>query len=190
MDWITAWQAALPVYAFAVVLHAFLPLFALPVWVIFYLYGRKILDGARAAERPWRGRGSPKPYLVAGPLAFGIQIAGIATFAAGGPVSGAVTGTVAGIGSLVFPALFLSATAPPGARDRQDLLRVGLLCAFASSLVAPAVLFGALPLAGGGAALVYAAQIGLAAASAAAFFAAKRFGPARAPGVARKVPRG
>jgi hypothetical protein len=190
LDWITAWEAALPVYGAAAILHAALPPFALPLWIIYYLYGRKVLDGARAAEDPWRGRGSPRPYLGAGAIALAVQLGGVLAFAAGGPASSAVTGTIAGVGALTLPALFLARSAPPGVRDRRDWLRSGVLLVFAASLAAPGVLLGGLPIEGPGATLVYLGQIGLAAASSGAFFGAKRLGASTPAAVARKVPRG
>lgn len=189
MDWVSAWDAAMPVFGFALVLHALFPLFAVPVWIIFYLYASKILVGARLAEDPWGGRGSPRPYAVAGALALAFQVGGVALFAASGSLNAAVTGTIAGIGALTLPALFLAGAAPPGVRDRRGVLRLGVALGAAASLVAPGVLFGALPFEGTAAAFVYLGQIGLAGASFAAFAAARRLGARRPVVAARKVPR-
>jgi len=188
MDWPTAWQAAVPVYGLAAILRAIFPLLSAPVWVIFVIYAYKILDGARMAEDPWRGRGSPRPYLLVAAATLFVHLATYATILSGGSSGGASTASVTGVLALAATLLFLIASAPPGIRERRVALRMAGVAAVAGAAVAPAFTFGALPTEGFVAFLAYMGQIVLAAASFGALLLAGRR-HSGATVVARKVPR-
>lgn len=183
MDWTTSWETLVPVYGLAVVTHAIHPLFSVPMWPIFGYYGYRVLDGARAAVDPWRGRGSPRPFML---TCFATIIVHLATIAIS-VVS--VTSAVSGAVGLSTAAIFVRGSAPPQVRGGRAAVLLGVVAMALSSLAAPAFAFGALPIEGAGAFLAYVGQLGLAVVSVAAFLAAGLTARRRAPVVARKVPR-
>ncbi len=187
MDWVTAWKAGAPVYGLAVILHAVFPLFAVPIWIIFIIYGTKILQGARLAEDPWRGRGSPRSYLFVLPIALLVHVPTAGLSATGVPEFAATAG-VSGVAALASAAIFLAASAPPGVRDNKRWLRVGVGAEVVSALIAPAVVFGVVPLADPVVIAGSFVQIGLAGLSAVAFLTAGRSARHRTE-TAKKVPR-
>lgn len=189
MDWVSAWAAAVPVYGFAVIVHAIFPPFAVPVWVIFYVYARKILDGARMAEDPWRGRGSPRPYLTSWSLAIVFHYSSYVVSTLGGSASAAVTAVFAHVAALLLAPLFMASAAPPAIRDAKAWTRLAVGAEFLASLAAPAVLFDIGLVEGPAAAIVYFGQVALAGLSVAAFEAARRRTSRRPPVLARKAPR-
>lgn len=183
MDWTTAWEALVPVYGLAVVAHAIHPLFSAPLWLIFGYHAYRVLDGARAAADPWRGRGSPRPYML---TCFATVIVHLATFATS---VASVTSAVSGAIALSTAAIFVRGSAPPQVRGVLAAALFGVVAMVLSSLVAPAFAFDALPREGAGALLAFVGQLGLAVASVAAFLLAGRASRRRAPVVARKVAR-
>ena len=183
MDWTTAWEALVPVYGLAVVAHAIHPLFSAPLWPIFGYHAYRVLDGARAAVDPWRGRGSPRPYML---TCFATVIVHLATFATS--VAG-VTSTVSGAIALSTAAIFVRGSAPPQVRGARAAVQLGVVAMVLSSLVAPAAVFGVVPSEGADALLAFVGQLGLAVVSVAAFLLAGRASRRRAPLVARKVER-
>jgi len=190
MDWPSAWSALVPVYGLAAVLHAIQPLFAAVVWVIFLIYGRKVLDGARLAEDPWRGRGSPRPYLTSFGLALTVHLVTFAVALSGGGNLGTVVTAVFTMPIVLgLAALFVARTAPPSVRDERLWLRLGLATELAAGLIAPLYLAAALPTTGSGPLVASVGALGLTAVSIAAFLWAPRSARMRAPIVARKIAR-
>jgi len=190
LDWPSAWSALVPVYALAAVLHAIQPLFAALVWVIFVIYGRKVLDGARLAQDPWRGRGSPRPYLTSLGLALVVHLVSFAVALGGGGNIGTVVTAVVSLPIVLgLAALFVARTAPPGVRDERAWLRLGFGAEVAGGLIPSAYLFASLPTTGSDPLAASLAALGLTVVSIAAFFWAPRAAKRRAPSVARKVAR-
>ena len=188
-DWPTAWRALVPVYGLATILHAIFSLFAAPIWVIFFLYARMVLDGARLAEDPWRGRGSPRPYLVAFVIAIAAHIVAFALLPSTSSGSLLATATGGGVAALSLAAIFVAATAPPGARDARGLLRLGASAEILGALSVPMILFVASLPADVEAVGLVALPVVLAVVSTAAFLIASRPRAAASASVARKAPR-
>lgn len=190
MDWHTAWRAMVPVYGLALVLHAFFPLFAAPLWLIFLYYAYKVLDTARVAESPWSGRGSPRPYFYTSSV---LLLANLIAFALipqdpSGRMS--LTAAVSGIAALALVAMFVAWSAPPGVRDRKGLIRLGLALSLGSAFLGPAIVFGVLALSGGAQAIAFTfGPTGLAFASGLVFVLAGRGSPRAPAKPARRRPR-
>jgi len=189
MDWTTAWRALLPVYGLAVVLHAFFPAFSVPVWAIYGYYGFKVLEGARTAERPWRGRGSPRPYLVSALLILVVHYLSLVSFVASESRPALALLAVSLVMGMGLVALFTAASAPPGIRDARGWIRAGFLAEVAASVVNPVVLGAFVYLGNAGGLGMQGLAIVLSASSYGAFVMASRAASRRAPAVARKVLR-
>ncbi|MGQ0798448.1 MAG: hypothetical protein ACT4OI_11405 [Methanobacteriota archaeon] len=183
LDWTTAWEALVPVYGVAVISHAIHPLFSAPLWPIFGYYAYRVLDAARAAVDPWRGRGSPRPYML---TCFATVLVHLVTFATS---VASVTSAVSGAVGLSTAAIFVRGSGPRQVREGRAIVLLGVVAMIVSSLVAPAYAFGAAPVEGTGTLLAVVGQLGLAAVSVAAFLLAGRAARRRAPVVARKVAR-
>lgn len=189
MDWPTAWSALVPVYALAAILHAILPLFAALVWIIFAFYAVKVLQGARLAEDPWRGRGNPRLYLFTFVLIMVVHLGSAAVALGATDVRTAATALVTLPLALGLAAWFVARTAPPGVRDEIGLLWTGVGSEFAGALIAPVYVFENLPTGGSLPLLASLASLALTIVSIVAFFLASRRARRREPAVARKVAR-
>lgn len=191
MDWPTAWRALVPVYALGAILHAVFPLFAAPIWIIFFLYARMVLDGARLAEDPWRGHGSPRPYLVAFAFAMLLHLASFSLLQSTSSTSVLGSALVGGVAALTCAALFVAATAPPGVRERKAWIRAGAGFEILGALAGPTIILGVVRLSPPDQAVaVLAAPVSLAVLSSAGFLTAMRTAGRAAPAAARKAPRG
>jgi len=190
MDWPTAWRAMVPVYGLALVLHAFFPLFAAPLWLIFLYYAYKVLDSARVAESPWSGRGSPRPYFYTFPVLLLANLIAFALIPQDPTGRMALTAAVSGIAALALVAMFVAWSAPPGVRDRKALIRLGLVLGLGTALLGPAIVFGIIDLSAGAQAIAFAfGPTGLAFASGVAFVLAGRGAPRAPAEPARRRPR-
>ncbi len=179
MDWRTAWTGMVPVYGLAVLLDVVFPLFAVPIWAIFLIYAVKTLDGARMAEDPWRGRPTPRRFLL--PIVVGIAVEDLSLVTlslvgASGVVT-AVLGALVGLGSAAW---FVGGSAPPGVREEQGWLRLGKMAALLNALALPATLVG--PLSGlSETPAILVIKLALAGSSVAGFLMASREGARRGP---------
>ncbi len=187
MDWPTAWSGIVPVYGFAILLDAVYPLFAVPIWIIFLIYAIKVINGARAAEDPWRGRASPRRYLLPFVAGIIVQDLSLATLAAGG-LSGVISAMLGTLVALGAAAWFVAASAPPRIRDERRWLWLGAGSEILSALVLPATLVGSLSAAFDSPA-IFLTRLLLAAISLAGFLLASHFASRQTPAVARKVAR-
>lgn len=190
MDWPTAWGAMLPVYGLAILLAAVHPLFAVPIWVIFLVYAFKVLDGARGAVDPWRGRGSPRPYLIAFVAALVVQGTSVATLSPDAGSSLVVSALLSTVVALSLVAYFVAASAPPRVRDERLWLQAGVAAGIASALLLPVATFGPYGSTSQESVVIFLLRLALSVGSLAGFFLALRAAGRRAPAVARKVPRG
>jgi len=186
MDWTTAWRAMLPVYAFALVLEAFYPLFALVPWVVFLIYAFKSMTGSRVAEDPWQGRGSPRVYLQSFVGLLAVHLGGFPLALLGVP--GVLeTALLFGFAAFVFAALFVKGSAPPRIARERSRLRLGVGLAIAYAVTLAAALYGVLPAAGPEGIGVLAVLVALGIGSAAAFADADRRASRSEPLVARRT---
>lgn len=144
MDWMTAWRALLPVYALAVGLHALFPLFAVPIWVIFGIYGFKVLASARMAEDPWRGRGSPRAYLVSFVPMLVLNFLVLLT-ASPSSLGGLLLYWLSFLLSMGLAAGFVAASAPPNVRKERALMRGGVVAELGSAFIASGLAASLLP---------------------------------------------
>jgi len=183
MDWPTAWSALVPVYGLAVLLDAVFAPFAVLVWLIFFLYARKVLDGARLAEDPWRGGAAPRRYLLPFVAGLVVQVASYAGLTPS-PSSAAVSAILGTLVALAAASLFVAASAPPGVREARAWLAIGVGAAVLSAVVFSVALFT--PFAPGQALLM---RLGLAGTSVGGFVIASHAGAWRGPVVARKAPK-
>lgn len=187
LDWPTAWSALVPVYGLAAILHALAPLFAAPVWFIFAFYAWKVLEGARRAEDPWRGRGSPRPYWLSFVVVMIVHLVGAAsTLGPGGSALFAVATLPIALG---LAAWLVAATAPPGVREARGWLRAGVGAELLGALIPAGYVLGNLPATGPLLLVSLIATMLLAAVSVLGFGLASRARSGRAPSVARKVAR-
>ncbi len=189
MDWPTAWSALVPIYGLAAILHAILPLFAALVWIIFAVYGVKVLQGARLAEDPWRGRGNPRLYLLTFLLVMAAHLGSAALVLGSSDDRNAATALVTLPLALGLAAWFVARTAPPGVRDETGWLWAGVGSEFLGAVLTPVYVFEGLPADGSLPLLTSLASLAPTVASIAAFLLAARRAARRAPTVARKVPR-
>jgi hypothetical protein len=154
------------------------------------IYGRKVLDGTRLAEDPWRGHGSPRPYLTSFALALVVHLVSFAVALAGSASLGTVVTAVFTIPIVLgLAALFVARTAPPGVREERLWLRLGLAAEIVAGLLAPIYFAASLLTTGSEPLVASAGTLGLTAVSIAAFLWASRSARRRAPIVARKVAR-
>lgn len=183
MDWPTAWSALVPVYGLAVLLDAVFAPFAALVWVIFFLYARKVLDGARLAEDPWRGGASPRRYLLPFVAGLVVQVASYAGLTPS-PSSASVSAILGTIVALAAASVFVAASAPPGVREARTWLGIGVGAEILSAVVFSVAVF--MPFPPGQGLLV---RLALAGTSVAGFVIASHAGAKRTPVVARKAPK-
>lgn len=180
----------MPVYALAAILHAVLPLFAALVWIIFAVYGVKVLQGARLAEDPWRGRGSPRLYLFTFALVMAVHLGTGAVSLGLADARAVATALVTLPVALGLAAWFVARTAPPGVRDERALLWLGVGAEVSGGLIPPVYVFGDLPTSGNVPVLASIGSFVLTVVSVAAFLVASRRGLRHAPAMARKIARG
>ena len=188
MDWTTAWSAMVPVYGLAILFAAVHPLFAVPIWVIFLVYAFKVLGGARAADDPWRGRGSPRPYLFTFVASLVVQWTSVAALSPDAGSSLVVSALVGTVVALSLAAYFVAASAPPRVRDERLWLRAGVAAGIASALLLPAAEFGSYGSTPQESLVVLLLRLALSVGSLAGFLLASRAVGRRVPAVAHKVP--
>lgn len=190
MDWPTAWKGMVPVYAVAVISHAFFALFSVPFWVIFLVYAYKVLNAARFAEDPWQGHASPKPYLYVLPAALFADLGAFAVLPFTSSVNALLAAIAGSVAALCLAALFVAGSAPPGVRERRRWVRLGLGSEILAALAAPAILLGLVSLDPATQSWSFViVPMFFAGLSSVAFLRAGRLGERAAGGVARKAPR-
>ena len=189
MSWSSAWGSLLPVYGLALALHAFFPLFSVPVWAIYAITAFKVVSAARQEEDPWEGHPSPRrylmvfiPLLVVNLVAF---ILGLAEPSAGGILLFGVTLVPLNVAA----AGFCAASAPKPIRRQRGRVRAGVLAAALSAFATPTLAALVLPLDPETSLGLGLVSVVLAVGSWVAFSLADRAARLRAPPIARKVPK-
>ena len=191
VDWTTAWESLVPLYGLSIVAHTLSPLFSIPAWAIFVYYAYRTLEASRTAEDPWRGHGSPRPYLLVCIASLTVHFVTFLSLGEGSLPAAFVPPSLAGLVVLTTAAVFVATSAPPQVRDVRSWMVIGVVSIAGSAAVVPAFLFGLLPPADPSATIAPLAQISLAVASLGSFLVAGRTARRRVPLVARKaaVPR-
>ncbi len=189
MSWPTAWSALLPVYGLALTLHAFFPLFSVPVWAIYVFYGFRVLDAARATAVPWEAGVGPRRYLllflpliVINFLAFTV---GLMESSAGAVLLFDAT-LVLAYGSA---ALFTAGSAPTVVRNELSPVRAGIVAALLSAIAAPEFAGLLVPISATASLALGFASVVLAVLSWLAFTLAERASRRAVPLTARRAPK-